>query len=121
MSRVRLSRKPDSASYIESLARAWTESSINTLAGLMTQPSVPPKDRIRCAEILLDRGWGKAIEHHMFGDGRETVLTKVVREIVHLDSVPREELEETDLLVEWKDMTDENANGGDHTNGGGND
>jgi hypothetical protein len=119
MSRVRLSRKPDSASYIESLARAWTEASIHTLAGLMTQPSVPPKDRIRCAEILLDRGWGKATEHHVFDRTKENVLTKVVHEIVHLEPMRREELEETDLLVEWKDMTDENANG--HTNGGGND
>jgi hypothetical protein len=112
MSRLRLNRRPDSASYIESLARAHTESAINTLAGIMNQPSVPPKDRVRCAEILLDRGWGKATEHHTIGDAKETILTRVVREIVHLDPQPRDQ-----LLVEYQDVTEGNG----HANGGGND
>jgi hypothetical protein len=103
-----------SASYIESLARSFSESAVRTLAGIMTEPECSAKDRIRAAEILLDRGWGKAVEHHVLADVQGSTLTKVVREIVHLEPMSREQLEETDLLVEWKDVSND-----EHTNGGG--
>jgi hypothetical protein len=103
-----------SANYIESLARSFSESAVRTLAGIMTEEGCSAKDRIRAAEILLDRGWGKAIEHHVLADVQGSTLTKVVREIVHLEPMSREQLEETDLLVEWKEVSND-----EHTNGGG--
>jgi hypothetical protein len=51
---------------IKSLARAYTEKAIETLGGIMSQPSCPETARVAAATALLDRGWGKptqALEH----------------------------------------------------------
>lgn len=45
---------------IRSLARSHTESAIKTLAGIMNQQKAPAAARVKAAEALLDRGWGKA-------------------------------------------------------------
>ena len=45
---------------IRSLARSHTETAIRTLAGIMGEPKCPPAARVKAAEVLLDRGWGKA-------------------------------------------------------------
>ena len=49
---------------LASLARDYTEESVNVLVSVVTgtMADVKPSDRIRAAEILLDRGWGKAKE-----------------------------------------------------------
>jgi hypothetical protein len=49
---------------LASLAREYTEESVNVLVSVITgtMVDVKPSDRIRAAEILLDRGWGKARE-----------------------------------------------------------
>lgn len=44
---------------IRSLARAHTNTAINTLAGIMQQPDAPHAARVSAATQLLDRGWGK--------------------------------------------------------------
>jgi len=44
---------------IKSLARSHTVSALNTLAGVMNEPSAPPSARVAAATALLDRGWGK--------------------------------------------------------------
>jgi hypothetical protein len=45
---------------IRSLARKHTEKALNTLAGIMNEPSAPPAARVAAANSLLDRGWGRA-------------------------------------------------------------
>lgn len=45
---------------IRSLARQHTEKALNTLAGIMNEPSAPHAARVSAANSLLDRGWGKA-------------------------------------------------------------
>lgn len=45
---------------IRSLARAHTETAINTLAHIMRSSDAPPSARVAAAQGLLDRGWGKA-------------------------------------------------------------
>ena len=49
---------------LASLARDYTEESVNVLVSVVTgqMADVKPLDRIRAAEVLLDRGWGKAKE-----------------------------------------------------------
>jgi|TARA_R110000824_G_scaffold71433_4_gene182792 hypothetical protein len=42
------------------LARRHTTSAVQTLAGLMTNKSVPAAARIQAASVILDRGHGKA-------------------------------------------------------------
>jgi hypothetical protein len=44
---------------IRSLARAHTDTAINTLAGIMREKEAPPAARVAAAQALLDRGWGK--------------------------------------------------------------
>jgi hypothetical protein len=47
---------------IRSLARAHTETALNTLAGIMKQEDAPPAARVAAANSLLDRGWGKPVQ-----------------------------------------------------------
>ncbi len=58
------SRRLPNGRTLASLARDYTEASVNVLASAAfgEMPDVKPSDRIRAAEILLDRGWGKAKE-----------------------------------------------------------
>lgn len=56
--RVRMqSRDPR---VIVDLAREFTTKAIETLADLMLDVSQPGPVRVRCAELLLERGYGKA-------------------------------------------------------------
>ena len=45
---------------IKSLARAHTETAINTLSKIMTNETSSDSARVVAAQALLDRGWGKA-------------------------------------------------------------
>lgn len=51
-----------SSAEIRSLARAHTEKAINALVGIMSQPKAPAAARVSAAQVLLDRGWGKATQ-----------------------------------------------------------
>jgi hypothetical protein len=46
---------------LRSLCRSYTEEAIRTIAGIMTAGQ-QEASRIRAAEILLDRGWGRAVQ-----------------------------------------------------------
>jgi len=48
---------------IKSLARAHTDAALKTLVGIMNQPDSAPAARVAAANSLLDRGWGKAVQH----------------------------------------------------------
>lgn len=50
-----------SLTEIRSLARSYTEMAIQTLAGI-AQNGEQEAARVRAAEALLDRGWGKATQ-----------------------------------------------------------
>ena len=63
----------------------------------MRQPEHPPAARVQAANILLDRGWGKAATTHTGADG-EGKIRVVIRHIVEgreaprvIDAVPIEE------------------------------
>jgi hypothetical protein len=66
---------------LDSLARAYTEQAILTLGGIMIN-GAEEGSRIRAADILLDRGWGKAKQdntHTVSGEVR-VVLRKMLEE-----------------------------------------
>src|SRR4029077_16808992 len=54
---------------LRSLARAHTELSVQTLAGI-ARNSTSDQARVSAAQALLDRGWGKAPQQHTGEDGR---------------------------------------------------
>ncbi len=50
---------PKAPTEIKSLARAYTDSALNVLRGIMQQETAPAAARVAAAQALLDRGWGK--------------------------------------------------------------
>jgi hypothetical protein len=64
---------------LRSLARAHTELSVQTLAGI-ARNSTSDQARVSAAQALLDRGWGKAIQPHTGEDGGD--IHVVIRQII---------------------------------------
>lgn len=52
------SGRPKNIQYLGELARQHTDEALNTLVTIM-RTGERESDRLRCAEILLDRGYGK--------------------------------------------------------------
>ena len=52
--------RPAFIAEIQQLARKHTEEAINTLAAIMQDTSLSPAARVSAANVLLDRGYGKA-------------------------------------------------------------
>lgn len=67
---------------IRSLARAHTETAINTLVGIMNQPEAPHAARVSAANSILDRGWGKAAQPIEGTDNPIELVHKIERVIV---------------------------------------
>ena len=65
---------------IRSLCRAYTGEAVRSLAAIMRQVDAPPGARIQAISILMDRGWGKAVQ--MIGTEDSEPLTIVVRQIL---------------------------------------
>ena len=59
------------------MARAYTKVAINRLAGAVQNPpeGTPLSTSIQAAQILLDRGWGKAVQPIGGEDGKAIEIT----------------------------------------------
>jgi hypothetical protein len=79
-----------SVTEIASLARAYTETVIKTLAGLVTREDVSPAARIAAGQALLDRGWGKPTQSVSLSDERPPI-TEVFNRIVDPENPDRVE------------------------------
>ena len=66
------------------LARIESVACIETLVQIRDDPKVPPIVRLRAAEVLLDRAWGKASAHVTLDDPREDarVSTEELRDMI---------------------------------------
>ena len=67
---------------LDSLARAYTEVSIQTLGNYVNGPNTEPDIKIRAISILLDRGWGRPKQdntHTLSGEVR-VVLRKMLED-----------------------------------------
>ena len=86
LTRNPLPRKKEPAD-LRSLARGHTALCIKVLAGI-AQNGESESARVAAANILLDRGWGKAPQEHTAeGDGE---LVVVIRHLVAPTSEPRQ-------------------------------
>ena len=47
---------------VQELARQHTTEAVRTLGELMRSDAAPPGVRVRAAELLLDRGWGRPLQ-----------------------------------------------------------
>jgi Family of unknown function (DUF5681) len=52
--------RPKEVGHVRELAREHTEEAIRTLAAIMQDGKEPAAARVRAAESLLDRAWGRA-------------------------------------------------------------
>jgi hypothetical protein len=71
---------------LRSLARAHTELSVQTLAGI-ARNGTSEQARVAAAQALLDRGWGKAIQPHTGEEGGGDIRI-VIRQIVDVVQYP---------------------------------
>jgi hypothetical protein len=65
---------------LRSLARGHTALCIRTLSGIVSNDGAPAAARVSAAGLLLERGWGKAVQPIAGDDGEP--LTIVVRQIL---------------------------------------
>ena len=84
---------------LRSLARAHTKLCVQTLAGI-ARNSTSDSARVQAAGLLLDRGWGKALQPHV-GDGGNGNITVVIRRIADITG------EAEPVLIEHDDGCDE--------------
>ena len=72
---------PKAPADLRSLARAHTELSIQTLAGI-ARNSTSDQARVSAAQALLDRGWGKPAQPHTGEEGGaiEIILRNIMEE-----------------------------------------
>ena len=84
---------------LRSLARAHTELSVQTLAGI-ARNSTSDQARVSAAQALLDRGWGKAIQPHAGDDGNGRIQV-VIRQLIDVTG------EAEPVLIEHDDGCDE--------------
>jgi hypothetical protein len=63
-----VARATGGAQYIVELARKYTARSIQTLGDTLVDETAPVAVRIKCAEILLDRAYGKAPQAVLVAD-----------------------------------------------------
>jgi hypothetical protein len=80
---ARLKRKTVQDLDLKSLARAYTTKSVQTLGAYATNDKVDPDIRIRSIAILLDRGWGKAMQPHAHaGADGESAIEIIIRDVI---------------------------------------
>jgi cytochrome P450 len=60
------------------LARRHTEAAVKTIAEIMDDPLSEDRDRLRAAETLLDRGYGKSSQAVILVPGDKTEVRKAL-------------------------------------------
>ena len=75
---------PDNEARLRSLARAYTDVSIQTLGNFVSGPNTDPDHKLRAIVILLDRGWGRpaqSVEHKgADGDNEIKIVLRTIME-----------------------------------------
>jgi hypothetical protein len=74
---------PKSITQIRSLARSHTRSALNILVQVMRNKDATPAARVSAANVVLDRGWGKAIQAIENGEHPLELIHRIERVIVH--------------------------------------
>jgi hypothetical protein len=77
-------KKPaDMDAHLRSLARGYTDISIQTLGNYVSGPQTEPDVKLRAIGMLLDRGWGKPVSKtEVTGADGANEITVILRTIV---------------------------------------
>ncbi len=62
--------RPKEIAHVRELARSRTVEAVETLTDIMRNPDEPAAARVRAAETLLDRGWGRPTQPISGEDGK---------------------------------------------------
>lgn len=77
------SGRPKVPEEIKSAFREHTLEAVETLVKIMNAPGAKDADRLRAAEVILDRGWGKAAQ------SMEVDLNQIPQVVfVNADNIP---------------------------------
>ena len=83
---------------VKEMARGLTREAIQTLAAVMRDKAAPPSARIRAAEVILDRGWGRpetSANIRISGEVRELSTAEILITLAALGVAPPEEADVT--------------------------
>ena len=69
------------AADLRSLCRAYTDTTVRIVAGIAQSEDSKQADRLRAAEMLWERGWGKPAQPHTGSDG-EGDIRITIRQIL---------------------------------------
>lgn len=74
--------RPKLDGRVRDLARAQTENAIATLVRIMENGKAPAAARVSAANVILERGWGKAVQP-VDGDGEGgAIVQEIVMRVV---------------------------------------
>ena len=68
--------RPKVIAEVKELARAHTGEAIQTLVSIMTNAKAAPAARVSAANALLDRGYGKPLQH-ITGEGGPVYVARI--------------------------------------------
>jgi hypothetical protein len=68
--------RPKVVAEVRELARAHTGEAVATLVSIMTNPKCAPAARVSAANALLDRGYGKPLQH-ITGEGGPVYVARL--------------------------------------------
>ena len=72
---------PRTPADIRSLCRAFTNETVQIIAGIARAEETPPAVRVQAIAMLWDRGWGKPAQAHTGEEGQGAIRV-VIRHIV---------------------------------------
>jgi len=85
-------------SDVKEMARGLTREAIQTLASVMRDSAAPPSARVRAAEVILDRAWGRpetSASIRVSGEVRELSTAEILITLAALGVAPPEEADVT--------------------------
>ena len=68
---------PKTPADIRSLCRAFTNETVQIVAGIARAEETPPAVRVQAISMLWDRGWGKPPQTHAGADGEGDIRVTI--------------------------------------------
>jgi len=97
-----MARKGKLPTDVKALCRVHTETMLNVLKGIATNPECPPAARVAAATYVVNRGWGQP--HQSIDMTAEIVTTKVIRTPPPVNEIAAWQKQYSDQLPNQKDL-----------------
>ena len=80
---------PKTPADIRSLCRAFTNETVQIIAGIARAVETPPAVRVQAIGMLWDRGWGKPAQAHTGEDGEGDIRVTIRHIVQGISGEPR--------------------------------